>query len=322
MQALGIPLAALFSVIFGLMIISFPVGAYVVFNSSIETEINFDYPIKVSDFFSVDSINTPFEFELGDGFIVLWSIFIIIFTVAMFGPKTSFLSSLFPMMAESKQESKPNYLVTAIKWFAIIILISALIDFIQESMGIQTQPPEPPDALIQFFNVSLSPITEEIGFRVILIGIPLYAMFAQKSSFRLFLNSLWHPSKNLNITKSKKALILIVLVGIFFGVAHIISGEPWSIGKFAQAAASGIIIGWVYYRHGLVPALLIHWGTNYLIFSYVYLIADINEISIQSGFANPLTNTMEILFLITGILSIAIILLQYVNLLKEKKLEI
>ena len=149
-----------------------------------------------------------------------------------------------------------------------------------------------------------------------------FAMFAKTSSFRLFFNSLWHPAKNLKITKSKKALILIVLVGILFGLAHIISGEPWSSGKFAQATASGIIIGWVYFRHGFVPALLIHWATNYLIFSYVYLIADINEITIQGAFSNPLTNTIEILFVVTGIFSAAIILLKYVNYKKEKKLEI
>jgi len=194
MQALGIPFAALVSVIFGLMFISFPVGAYVVFNSSIQTEINFDYPIKSSDFFSGVSFDIPFEFELGDGFIVLWSTFLVIFTIAMFGSKTNFLSSLFPMMNEGKQESKSNYLVIAIKWFAILILISSVIDFIQEGIGIKTEPSEPSNELIQFFNVTLAPITEEIGFRILLIGIPLFAMYAQKSSLRLFFNSLWHPN--------------------------------------------------------------------------------------------------------------------------------
>jgi len=36
MKSLGIPFSALVSVIFGLMILSFPLGAYVVFNSNIE----------------------------------------------------------------------------------------------------------------------------------------------------------------------------------------------------------------------------------------------------------------------------------------------
>ena len=48
---------------------------------------------------------------------------------------------------------------------------------------------------------------------------------------------------------------------------HIVfSDDAWSTGKLAQAAASGIIIGWVYFRYGLVSAVLIHWATNYFIF--------------------------------------------------------
>ena len=72
---------------------------------------------------------------------------------------------------------------------------------------------------------------------------------------------------------SKKIISLIVGVGIFFGVAHIISGEPWSIGKISQAAASGIILGWVYYKYGLLPAILIHWATNYFLLSYVFTVS-------------------------------------------------
>ena len=51
-QALGIPFAALVSVIFGLMIFSFPVGAYVFFNSDLETDIHFDYPVNPFNFIS------------------------------------------------------------------------------------------------------------------------------------------------------------------------------------------------------------------------------------------------------------------------------
>ena len=86
---------------------------------------------------------------------------------------------------------------------------------------------------------------------------------------------------------------MIVVVGIFFGAAHIISGEPWSLGKFAQASASGIIIGWVYFKHGFPSAILVHWATNYFIFSYVYFLADINEISIKMLFLIHLQTVLK-----------------------------
>jgi uncharacterized membrane protein YidH (DUF202 family) len=322
MQVLGIPFSALVSVIFGLMILAFPLGAYVVFNSNLEDSVRYDFPLDGFNFFFVGiGFEIPIEFELGDVFIGLWCVFIILFSIAVLGPKTNFLKALSPVMSEGKYETKSNYLVSVIKWFAILIVISGIIDFVQQSLGIPTESPQQSDVLIQFFNVTTAPLSEEIGFRVMLIGIPLFLIYSQRLSIKLFFKSLWNPTQSLNISENKKAIILIVIVGIFFGLAHIISGEPWSFGKFAQATAGGIIIGWVYFKHGFPSAILVHWATNYFIFSYVYFLADINEITIKNAFSHSLTNSLEILLIITGVISIAMLFLNYVNLKKEKRLE-
>ena len=105
---------------------------------------------------------------------------------------------------------------------------------------------------------------------------------------------------------------MIVTVGIIFGAAHIFSDEAWSAGKLAQAIASGIIIGWVYFRYGLVPAILIHWATNYFIFSYGYIIADIKQISVVNAFSHSLLNILELILIVTGIISVVILVLNYV----------
>ena len=323
MQSLGIPFSALLSVICGLMILSFPIGAYVIFNSNLENSVSYDFPLSDFDFFPAGiGFEIPIDFELGDVFIVLWCVFIIIFTISLLGPKKNFLKALSPIMSDGKYETKSNYLVAVIKWFSILIVISVIIDFFQNSIGISTEPPEPSDVLIQFFNVTAAPISEEIGFRVMLIGIPLYLMYSHRTSIKLFFKSLWNPTQAIHIFETKKPLILIIAVGIFFGISHIISGEPWSIGKFAQASASGIIIGWVYFKHGLPSAILVHWCTNYFIFAYTYFLADINEIPIKDAFSHSLTNSLEILLIITGIISIAMLFLNYVNLKKEKSLKI
>jgi len=321
MQALGIPFSALVSVICGLMILSFPIGAYVVFNSNLEDSVSYDFPLSDFDFF-LAGIGFEIPIELGDIFIGIWCVFIIIFSIALLGPKTNFLKALSPIMSEGKYESKSNYLVSVIKWFSILIVISVIIDFAQNSIGISTEPPEPTDILIQFFNITAAPITEEIGFRVMLIGIPLFLMYSHRTSIKLFFKSLWNPTQTIHIYETKKPLILIILVGIFFGISHIISGDPWSLGKFAQASASGIIIGWVYFKHGLPSAILVHWLTNYFIFSYAYFLADINEITIKNAFSHSLTNSLEILLIITGIISIAMLILNYVDLKKMKRLEV
>ena len=313
LRILGIPYSALLSVIFCMMILSFPLGAYLVFNSEIGGNITYEYPINSLGLFLAGiGFELPVEFELGDGFIVLWCVFLILFTVSFLGPKKSFVTVLQSMVLEGKYQIQDNYVVVIIKWFSILIIISGIIISVQEFFGISTAQPIGSNQLVQFFDVSLAPIIEELGFRVILIGLPLFALYSHKSSFRFLVKSLWKPWKNLHIVNLRVALLVIVVVGILFGMAHVILGETWSTGKFAQAAASGIIIGWVYFRYVLAPAILIHWATNYFIFSYAYIIADLNKISLDNAFDHSFLNTLELMLVATGIISITILMLNYI----------
>ena len=322
LQGLGIPYSALMSLIFGMMMFSFPIGVFIVFNSDIGQEINFEYPLNGLEFFNdYFGYEIPFDIELGDAFIVIWVIFVILFSISILGPKKDFLKTLFSTIAEGKPFIETNYLITTIKWFSILILISGIIIYVQEGIGISIEAPTIENNLIQFFRVSVASLSEEIGFRVLLIGIPLYAIYSERACFRNFFKSLWSPSENLNMEESWKAISLIVGVAVFFGFAHIMFGETWSSGKFAQAMAGGIVIGWVYFRSGLVPAILIHWATNYFIFSYVYLIADINMVPIQEAFSHPLLMTFQILFMVLGVISIAIMISNHYYK-KEEKLKI
>lgn len=318
LRILAIPYSALVAIIFGMMLLSFPIGAYVVFNSDVGQEKNFEYPLDGLDVFLGGlSFKLPLKFEIGEGFVLIWCIYIILFTIAFVGPDRNFMMAITSLMIEGWQNIKKNSFLSMITWFSILIVFSVIIDSTQQIVGVKTEPPEFQNALIQFFDVSASPLKEELGFRVLLIGIPLYAMFSHKASLTYFFKSLWNPSKNLEITNYKKVVILIVVVGIFFGVAHIISGSPWSSGKFAQATVAGVIIGWVYFRYGLAPAILIHWATNYFIFSYVFFMSAINQTSIVSEFSSPFLSTIEVLLLNTGALAMAMIILNYIKSKKE-----
>lgn len=321
LQGLGIPHSALLSVICGVMLLSFPIGMFVVFNSDIGGDINFDYPLFELDSFKGLKLETV-DLTIGDAFTILWSTYVILFAIALFGPKNNFLQTISPIIFRGSAISDSNYLVSTIKWFSILVLISAIIAFTQEGFGIKIIPPSVDNNLEQFFLVTLSPLVEEIGFRALLLGIPLYVIYSHKTSLKYFLKSLWYPSENLHVYDSKKAIILIVIVGILFGFAHISMGEPWSEGKFAQAAASGIILGWVYFRFGLLSAILVHWGTNSFIFSFANFTSQINEISLDDAFNHSLMNSLEILFLISGIISVAVLVTNYYYSKNKHRLEI
>jgi hypothetical protein len=304
------------------MILSFPIGAYLVFNSEIGDDITYEYPMNdLNVFLAGVGFQVPVEFELGDGFIVLWCLFLILFAVAIFGPKKNFVNVLQSIISAGKyHQLQDSYIITAIKWFSILVVVSGVIISVQEFFGISVEKIEAPNQLIQFFQLLLAPLIEEIGFRVILIGLPLFALYSYKSSLRLFVKSLWRPSHHLRITDLKKPLLIIIIVGIFFGVSHVITGETWSAGKFAQATVSGLIIGWVYFRYGLAPAILIHWATNYFIYSYAYIVADINKIPVETAFTHSLLYMLELMLIATGIISIVILALNYIFL-KKRTLE-
>ena len=304
------------------MVLSFPIGAYLVFNSEIGADITYEYPMNdLNVFLAGVGFQVPVEFELGDGFIVLWCLFLILFAVAIFGPKKNFVNVLQSIISAGKyHQLQDSYIITAIKWFSILVVVSGVIISVQEFFGISVEKIEAPNQLIQFFQLLLAPLIEEIGFRVILIGLPLFALYSYKSSLRLFVKSLWRPSHHLRITDLKKPLLIIIIVGIFFGVSHVITGETWSAGKFAQATVSGLIIGWVYFRYGLAPAILIHWATNYFIYSYAYIVADINKIPVETAFTHSLLYMLELMLIATGIISIVILALNYIFL-KKRTLE-
>ena len=150
------------------MVLSFPTGAYLVFNSEIGDDITHEYPMdSLSLFLAGIGFEAPVKFELGDGFIVIWCIFLILFTIAMFGPRKNFISVLQSMISEGKYKIQDNYIVSTIKWFSVLVIVSGCIISVQELIGISIEQPYVSNQLVQFFGISLAPIIEEIGFRVI-----------------------------------------------------------------------------------------------------------------------------------------------------------
>ena len=97
LQTVGIPYSALVSIVFGLMIASFPIGAYVVFNSEIGDNIDFGFPLEKFDLFIAGiNMEIPFEYQLGDAFVILWSIFAILFTINIFWSSFTILTIFDP----------------------------------------------------------------------------------------------------------------------------------------------------------------------------------------------------------------------------------
>jgi len=302
--------AALVAILFGLMAMSYPFGAYVVFNTELGSTITHEFPLDDFTIFLAGlPVNLPVTLQLGEVFIVLWCFYLLFFAILMFGPKKNILQSLVGTI-NSEEESKSNSLFMVIVWLAVLLVISKVLEFFQESLGVSTGSIESPNQLIQFFNITAAPIREELGFRALLIGIPAYFMFISRRSFANFFKTLWYPSKYVQFDQYNKKSIymLITISAILFGLAHLFFGGGWSYGKITQAMIGGWILGWLYYRYGLHAAILLHWSTNYFIFSYGYFGNTVWGFPWDDATNNPLLASIDFLLTITGIIAIGIFL--------------
>ena len=277
------------------------------FDTNIGDSINAEFPISHLEMFDGTIFyQTWSEPSIGDAFAVLWVIYLVVFVIAILGPRVDFMRSVSHIVSFGYSHDA-NYMLEIIKWFSVLVLLSSIIIIIQSQFDISTEPPTTENDLIQFFLVSLAPLIEEIGFRVILIGVPLFLIYSRRTSMRFFLKCLWSPPL-LDIVQYRWAIALIVTVGIFFGFAHIGFADSWGEGKFLQAALGGIILGWVYLKYGFAVSLLVHWGTNYFIHVYLHFISQTNDLLLSNVYSHPLLSTLEMLLLVSGCLSILLII--------------
>jgi membrane protease YdiL (CAAX protease family) len=302
---------AIIGILFALMVLSYAFGAYVVFNTEIGSTITYEFPLNsFYMFFAGLSVDLPVNNQLGEMFIVLWCFYLLFFAILMLGPKKNILQSLVKTVEGDLQASRDNALHMIIVWLAVLLVISKALEIIQQSAGVSIGSVEFANPLIQFFNITAAPLREELGFRVVLIGIPAYLMLATRRSVSNFFKTLWYPSKYTQFDQytRRNVYVLITISAILFGLAHLFYGGGWSYGKITQAMIGGWIIGWLYYRYGLHAAILMHWSTNYFIFAYGYFGNAVWGFPANSTTNNPLLGGIDLLLTAAGIITIGLFL--------------
>jgi membrane protease YdiL (CAAX protease family) len=303
-STLGIPLSALVSIIFGMMLVSFPLGAYVVFETDIGEQITHQIPASEMSVFGVGQYEYfPPYIEMGDVFMAAWTAYLIVFAVAVMGPDRDVTVSMKDMVYGRRSGS--NYMMHGIVWFSVLVLVSGVIESIQGRVGLTMAPPDIGNDLVQFHLITLAPITEEILFRVALVGLPVFALYTHRTSLAFLVKCLWHPARYLHIYDTKKMLAVVLAAGIVFGAVHVLSGDTWGAGKAAQAAAAGIILGYAYCRYGLACAVLIHWASNYFLYSYGSFVAHLGDWDIAEAFAQPFFDTVQLILLAAGAIGVS-----------------
>ena len=167
--------------------------------------------------------------------------------------------------------------------FIIFIIIHVFLN-VPTGPGPFEPSEDPLQPFKDFFAVTYSPLFEEIGFRVIPIGIFLIAylfvvrkeriaMLSRRGLLKVFFLIPLHPDKAKELlgvrtmrefgirSISLAEWIVIVFTSIAFGLVHI--GGGWEAGKSISVSIDGLAFGLVYLLYGVQAPILLHWFSNY-----------------------------------------------------------
>ena len=107
------------------------------------------------------------------------------------------------------------------------------------------------------FKYINSPVYEEIYFRLILIGVPLFIIDFVKRKRK----SIWRYAFG-GFTIDFVALILLILSSIIFAFAHIFAGDP--IYKLLPMIIIGFAFGYLFLKKGIHTSIILHFCLTYI----------------------------------------------------------
>src|SRR5487761_1142036 len=212
----------------------------------------------------------PVNFNLGQLFLFLWIIYVLLFAAALNGPLRSVVGAIRESTKKGVSAVFDNSHLGMLAVFSVVLWGTILLELVQAAGGVSTGNLPPTDPLLQYVELSIAPLREEIGFRVIPIGVVAFLIIISKGRWKDGLMALWHPSKYLKKVDStveyKQHLpimyLMIAISAALFGLAHVLLGAGWGIGKISEAAGAGVALGALYFKYGLPSTILLHWSID------------------------------------------------------------
>jgi hypothetical protein len=254
-----------------LIAVSIPLGFYAVFSGRLST--TYTYGTVVQPYFWIGPAVefTPFEVSVGLLFTISTAIYIAFFLYSM-REKERPLKALAQSFTEGLGALTSSPFLVIVISIGFLTFSASVIDQLVSSTGtpIGSLSGDPLELLVSF---TFSPLIEELGFRVVLIGV-VALILSMGRPWRTALSSLWRPSKAIEglAVGSGASIIIWAATGfsaVTFGACHVVCGSgAWDIGKLPEAVYGGLVLGYLYVRYGFHVAVLAHWGVDF--FGSVY----------------------------------------------------
>jgi len=254
---------------------------------------------------------------IGTVFGFVWLVYVLCFVTA-WKWRESFHSVVKKSFSQPFRSIFSNFLFIMPLISGMVLTAAWAIISSQEFIGVPTGQVSFPPSMSQqeiFLNVAYAPAVEELGFRLIPIGLFMvfYVFSAQRKtaggSFKLVLASVFYPEGakktvgRRNVSEhgiwrgiSIGEWTMVVATSVLFAVAHIVSGIGWEAGKITSVFVQGFFFAVTYLVYGFEAPILLHWFFNYYLFFF-----DPDVLSKFFPATDPILTFVELLILGLGI---------------------
>ena len=253
-----------------LIAVSFPAGFYSVFSGNLSQNVTYSTAIRPYFWIGPAVAFAPFVVSAGALFVTLTAVYILFFFYAI-KQREHFWKATGAAFRSGFDALASSPFVVVIVSIGFLNFTSSEIDWLVSWAGIPIGGPTG-DPLSLLLGFTFSPLVEEIGFRVVLIGTVAFILSLGRP-WKAALSALWRPSRAMEgLAVGSGASIIIWAATSFsavtFGACHVVCGSTWDIGKLPEAIYGGFVLGYLYVRYGLHVAVLAHWGVDF--FGSVY----------------------------------------------------
>jgi len=253
-----------------LVAFSFPAGFYSVFSGRLSQNVTYNTAIRPYFWIGPAVTFAPFVVSAGALFVTLTGVYMAFFLYAI-KQKEHIWSATRATFRSGFDALVSSPFVVVIVSIGFLNFTSSEIDWLVSWAGIPIGGPTG-DPLSLLLGFTFSPLVEEIGFRVLLIGTVAFILSLGRP-WKAALSALWRPSRAMEgLAVGSGASIIIWAATSFsavtFGACHVVCGNTWDIGKLPEAIYGGLVLGFLYVRYGFHVAVLTHWGVDF--FGSVY----------------------------------------------------
>jgi hypothetical protein len=158
--------------------------------------------------------------------------------------------------------SEPNALFAMARLFSLSIFSAVLVNYIAEALGSSPRLPaglESEPVAAQLITLAHASVWEELITRVLLLGVPLLIIHyfgrgrLEKPARRYVLGG--------GFALDGPVVGLILFQAAIFAAAHV---PGWDLWKFPSAFITGMALGLLFVRYGLMASILVHFLADYL----------------------------------------------------------